>query len=347
MGLFSSESFLGIDIASSGIKIVELKKEGGGIRLVTYGFSASEMDGKTGDWHESISQTAGIIREVMSRCGAASREAAASLPSFSVFSSIINLSGVEKKDIDSAVRWQAKKLIPLPAEETVLSWSKISEKAGEKKEDLKVLLTGAPQSLVKKYVEIFRRAKLNLRSLETETFPLIRALLANDPATVMVVDMGTKVTDIIIVERNVPILSRSIDIGGLTITDAVSHVLGINLERAEQFKYDLGLSGYEAREEEVVPKTIMETITPVVNEIKYTLNLFSSRYQNKVEKIVLSGGSALLVNFAGYLTKALNIQTIAGDPWARVSYPADLKIKLEEIGPKMAVAIGLAMKGLT
>ena len=45
-----------------------------------------------------------------------------------------------------------------------------------------------------------------------------------------------------------------------------------------------------------------------------------------------------------YLSKIININVIIGDPWARVSYPVDLKPLLHEIGPRMSVAVGLAMR---
>ncbi len=63
-------------------------------------------------------------------------------------------------------------------------------------------------------------------------------------------------------------------------------------------------------------------------------------------RIVLSGGSAFLLNLPAYLEKTLSIKTFIGDPWARVVYPVELKPALQEIGPRFAVAIGLAMREL-
>jgi len=63
-----------------------------------------------------------------------------------------------------------------------------------------------------------------------------------------------------------------------------------------------------------------------------------------VEKLVLSGGGALLVNLPSYLSKILNLNVIIGSPWSRISYPADLKPVLDEIAPRMSVAVGLALR---
>ncbi|MDD4271879.1 MAG: type IV pilus assembly protein PilM [Patescibacteria group bacterium] len=344
MGLFfPNESYLGIDIGSSSIKIVELKNQGGRAMLLTYGFSENLDDLDQAD----PKKIAEIINKICSEAGMVSRKAVSALPSFSVFSSIINLAGVSKKDLPSAINWEAKKVIPLPPEEMILDWKKIEnfDQTAEKadKNNIKVLLTGAPRTLVKRYIEIFKNAQINLLSLETETFALIRSLLGNDKSAVMVVEIGAKTTSFTIIDQSIPTLNRSIDIGGWTITKAISHSLNIGLERAEQFKYDLGVGSFDSADN-AIPKTIIESISPIVNEIKYALNLFQNKNNKKVDKIILSGGSALLMNFTDYLSKILNINVVAGNPWSTVSYPVDLKPLLDEIAPRMAIAIGLALR---
>lgn len=345
MGLFkTSNSFLGIDIGTSSIKIVELKKEGARPKLISYGFSESLGGKLNNDWQLNIKKTAQAINKIRKESGMISYNAVAALPTYSVFSSILNLSNVDKKDIASAVHWEAKKVIPLPLEDIILDWKKIEEKSTGK--DMKVLLTGAPRSLVKKYIDIFKEAEVNLLSLETETFSLVRSLLGPDKSVVMLVEIGTNTTDISVIDKNIPMLSRSIDIGGLTITRSIGNNLGIGLERAEQFKYDLGINSLNSIQD-VVPKTIIETLGPIINEIKYVINLFQGKGSKKVEKIILSGGSSLLVNFVNYLSKTLDMNVIIGDPWSRIDYPLELKPVLDEIGPRMSIAIGLALRQIS
>jgi hypothetical protein len=38
------------------------------------------------------------------------------------------------------------------------------------------------------------------------------------------------------------------------------------------------------------------------------------------------------------------MKVVIGDPWSRVIFPVELKPALDEIGPRFAVAIGLAMR---
>ncbi len=342
MGLFSSnESFIGVDIGSSSIKVVELTKVKGQAKLLNYSFS--EDPDLRNDWQNDTKFTAKLLNKVCSNAGIQPTKAIAALPTFSVFSSVLNLSNVAKKDLEGAVTWEAKKVIPLPPEEMILDW-KIIEKSSTK-ENIKVLLTGAPKTLVKKYIDVFKQAKISLTSLETETFSLIRSLVGNDKSTVMILEIGHKTTDISIIDDGIPLLNRSVDVGGQAITLSLSKKLGVNFSRAEQFKYDLGITSQGSKEHDI-PDVIRDSLAPILNEIKYAINLYQNRDDKKVGKIILSGGSTLLVNLPNYLSKALNMTVIIGDPWTRISYPPSLKPLLQEIGPRMSVAIGLALRGI-
>lgn len=344
MGILSSDTgFLGIDIGSDSIKIVELKKEKDKVRLVTYGFSENVNVGKT-TWQKSVTNTAKIIQRIINSSGMTSINAVASLPTFSVFSSVLNLSNVTKKDIASAVHWEAKKVIPLPLDEMILDWKIIQDQENNDSGDIKVLLTGAPQTLVKRYIEIFKKAQVNLLSLETETFSLVRSLVGRDKTTVLLLEIGASTTDVTIVDRGIPMLNRSIDVAGNSITKAIAKNLNIEIAQAEQFKYDMGITSLES-EEAGVPKIVSESVSPIVNEIKYAINLFRGKNGDKnIEKIVLTGGSSFLPNLPAYLSKVLDMKVIIGNPWEAVSYPVDLQPLLNEIGPRMSVAIGLALR---
>lgn len=342
MGILSSSpSYLGIDVGATSIKLVELQKEGGSPRLLTYGFS-EDIKFDQNDWQKDARYVAKVLKRICNEAGVVGNNAVSALPTFSVFSSILNLSNVSKSEIASAVHWEAKKVIPLPLEEMILDWKKIDED-DKNAEGVKVLLTGAPRTLVKKYIDIFKEAQINLLSLETETFSLIRSLLGNDKSTIMLLELGAGTTDVTIVDKGIPMFNRSIDVGGRSITKALSNFLNIGNDRAEQFKCDLGIDAINSQNETAI-KVVTDAISPIVNEMKYAMNLFETKNKKKTEKIVLSGGSSLLPNITEYLSKVLDVNVIIGDPWSRISYHKDMSPLLNEIGPRMSVAVGLAMR---
>ena len=346
MALFSSnKNFVGIDIGTSGIKVVELMKDGNSVILSNYGFSEKKAEDIVASQKADPDYLAKAITAVLKKSKIQTKNVVTALPTFSVFSSVLSLKNVPDKSLDSAIRWEAKKIIPLPLDEMVLDWKKIEdpEDSNSRKEVIKVLITGAPRILVNSYIDIYKKAKLNLLSLETETFSLVRSLIGNDKSPFMIVEIGASTTDISLVKNSIPVLSRSIDIGGKVLTDAIAKKLKVGTARADQFKVDLGLSSIDLTEE-AVPGIIKESVAPIVNEIKYALSLFQNSNDSDVEKIILSGGSSMIANMDNFFSSQLDKKVIVGNPWSRVIFPHELTETLDEIGPKMAVAIGLAMR---
>lgn len=336
--------FLGIDIGDSSLKMVELRKRNRKIYLSNYAFSenVSEINFTKID---DVNYLAKAINKVKNEAGITATKVTASLPTFAVFSSIINLSNVDKKGIALAVNEEAKKVIPLPLEEMILDWKIIPDANGKTptKGNMRVFLTGSPKKLVRKYIDVFKQAKLNLVSLETETFSLIRSLIGNNKTTVMIAEIGANSTDISIVKESIPVLNRSLAVCASTVTKVLSEKLGMTYAQAEQFKFDLSVTlGSDSKEE--LPQLIGKALEPIVTEMQYMLDFFKSQNGGEVEKIILSGGGAMLLNLSDYFSKRLNIQVIIGDPWNRVNYAPELKPVLFEVGAKLAVAIGLGMR---
>jgi type IV pilus assembly protein PilM len=336
--------FLGIDIGDSSLKMVELRKKNRKIYLSNYAFSEniSEVNFTK---IEDVDYLAKAILKVRNEAGITSTKVTASLPTFAVFSSIINLSNVDKKNLTAAVNEEAKKVIPLPLEEMILDWKIIPDENGKtpNKGNMRVFLTGSPKKLVRKYIDVFKTAKLNLVSLETETFSLVRSLIGNDKTTVMITEIGANSTDIFIVKESIPVLNRSLAVCSSTITKVLAEKLGMTFAQAEQFKFDLSVSlGPDSKDE--LPKLIRNVLEPIITEIQYMLDFFRSQNSGEVEKIILSGGGSMLLNLADYFSQRLNVKVIVGDSWNRVNYAEALKPVLSEVGAKLSVAIGLAMR---
>lgn len=356
MSFFAKKkSFLGVDIGTASIKVVELSAGPNRVpKLVTYGRAEYTGDAAKVDAVRDIERLVATLKAICREAHTTTTRASAALPAFAVFSSVITLPAMSQKELSAAIRWEARKFVPLPLEEMILDWKFLSKGPAQTKpasatagaaapeRNLRVLLTAAPQNLVKKYLTIFKQAELELLSLETEAFALERSLVGGAKEVVMVVDLGAVTTDICVIEDGIPILNRSIDVGGLTITKAIAANLNIDLRRAEQFKRDIGLN--TAPSAGGIPKTIEGTISPVINEIKYNFSLYQSQSARPIEKIVLTGGSAFLPLLPGYLENLFQLKVYIGDPWARVSYPTELKPVLDEVGPQFASAIGLAMR---
>lgn len=343
------QSYIGIDMGSSSIKVVQMGDDNGRPRLMSYGYIEQHTDIVKNDAEASMQTAVNGLRSVIHESHISSNRAIAALPSFTVFTSIISLPMMTRKELNSAVRWEAKKFVPMPIDDLALNWNLLKDPAqaapaGEKTpKSLKVLITAAPKSLVRRYISLFKLAGLQLIDLDTEAFALERSLIGTDPAPVMIVDIGAEATNVAVMVDGIPLVNRSIDVGGESITKAIAQSLNVDQTRAEQFKRDFGLSTMNQKVSPI-PKTIEFVLSSITNEIRFVLNLYRSQGTAPVEKIILSGGSAFLLNLPEYLYQTLSIKTFIGDPWARVVHPVELKGVLAEIAPRFSVAAGLAMR---
>ena len=353
------ERYLGVDIGAGGMKMVELLFEHGRYKLMTYGATERAADAVDTPITDNPEEAAAHVKELVKQSDARATTAVASLPMHAVFSSIIAIPKVKRPEETRAlVERQAAKLMPMPLADMVIDFQVLEdikkgfakptigiaapspEMAGLADENVRVLITGAQKTMVQTYTKLFQSTGLDLVSLETEPFGLIRSLIGRDKSPIMMLDIGAFRTNMIIVEEGVPFLTRSIKVGGAMVTREIARQMGLLLEEAEQVKQDL------AATQEATPKAVVDLFQPIVNEIRYAIDLFSQSqltHADRIEKVILTGGSALLPGLDMFLTDKLNVPTFVGDPWAQVQVNEAMRPVLEEIGPKYAVAIGLAM----
>ena len=360
MGLFGKkktehfEGMLGVDIGTSGIKVVEVSSDQGRVKLSRYGYSEPASGHKTNSpLIDDAVQAALMLGRILKTADMRARRAVASLPSAKVFHAMITIPMPKnaKEDLTPVIEAQARKLLPLPLEDMILDTHILDQapsvEAAKKSEEptkkyLRVLLTAAPKVLVAKYVELFKLAKIELVSLETEIFAVVRSLVGKDKARIMMVDIGAERTNIAVVDQGVPYLTRGIQSGGNNITKALATSMGVAFEEAEAMKRDLAFSASQS-----LPPPLEEAIKPILHEIKYALQVYAEQSfhdNHSVEKIIITGGSSHVPGLVAYLSAALNTNVYHGDPWARVATMAEARPVLDEVGPRLAVAIGLAMR---
>lgn len=349
MALFgqSKPSYLGVDFGAGGIKLVELMNEKGRARLMTYAFVDRPVDESGRNYIDEPQATVDLLKKMLKKARTTSKKAVSALPIASVFSSIISVAKTAKKEeMEEAVRGQAKKLIPLPLEEMTIDWKPVA--IGPQSPDdkyVQILLTGAAKTLIRKYSDIFSAAGLELAFLETEALAMVRSLIGRDRSPTLLLDIGALRTNILIVENGIPLVNRSVALGGLNVTKEMAQAMAMPEEQAESMKIDAAsmASMYNAG----FPKLFEKVFAPILTELNYSSNLFLGQKANenkRLDKIILTGGGALLPQLADYLTKAMSLRVYVGDPWARVVYPEALRPVLNQVGSRFGVSIGLAMR---
>lgn len=340
-----SKNFLGIDVGTKTIKIVELSQKEKRMVLENYGLlevSALYKDSfKTFEKNAlllSSDNVAKAISAILKEAKIKTKSANFSLPDFATFFTTLELPPMSQKELERAVEFEAKKYIPLQLNEVFLDWQLITLHPPEEKEN-KVLLSAIPKDIVEQYKITAQKAGLEIRALEAEVFALKRALALEEQKTICIIDIGFQSTTVSLVEKRILKNSFSFDLAGKDFIFALSKNLGIDTNQAEDIKRNRGLK----------EKVIEPILYSIIDESKKAIEHFEQEEKIIVEKIILSGGEVLTPGLFDFFQQAFTsprkISVEMGQPFSKIFYPPVLEEIINEIGPTFSVAVGEALKG--
>jgi len=355
MTLFEKKpkSILGIDIGTSSIKVVQLRKEEDKFKLENYG----ELS--TVGYLERLNEafqitslrklqavTREMLRILLKETEIDAKRTVMAIPVFSSFVSVIEMPEMAEKELSRAVEFEARRYVPIPLAEVALDW-KIIE-SGMIKDSVspkpfkgkRILLIAVPKEVVNKYIKISELLELKILALELESFSLARVLSSKESSCIL--DIGARATSFTIVDKGTIQMSHSLDVAGAEMTKTLATGLGVAHTRAEEFKITHGLNHTDEKE---IQELLNVSIDKIIDEIERMINSYQAKTERKIEKLILNGGSAQLVGLKEHIEKKINIKTVIADPWANITYPPNLQETLKKIGPQFSVAIGAAMRG--
>jgi type IV pilus assembly protein PilM len=204
-------------------------------------------------------------------------------------------------------------------------------------------LISVPNEQIKKYQHMFQLAGLRLRALEIESLSVAR-LFTGDPTPTIIVDIGSRSTNIIFMEKGALAWSAQSDIAAASLTQALASSLGINPMRAEELKKERGIMGTGPNYE--LSTIMMPFLDAIVNEVKKETYSYRQQFPTatQAERVVLAGGGANLSGIEKYFEKEFGIPVVKATPFSRFEYPDAISPFVPELGAPMTVALGLGMK---
>ncbi len=360
--LFSKEakSVIGVDIGTSSVKVVQLRKEKGRVILETYGaialgpYAGVEIGRATSLPAEKIAEA---LKDVIREANVTVNDSAISIPYSSSLVSIIRLPTTVEKQLAQVVPIEARKYIPVPINEVLLDWFVVSD--GKKSPDgkLEVLLVAIHNDTIAKFRSIGSEAALVPAFFEIEVFSGVRASLDHGLAPVAVIDMGAATTKFYIVERGLIRESHIINHGSQDLTLNASRALGLTVAQAEERKRKYGLSGEgpataggaslpAGQAGADIKRSFELSLAPMLSELTRTINAWETRTSQTLSALVLTGGGATLRGLKEFMQGKVTTEIRLADPFAKTQAPAFLEAILKEAGPEFSVAVGLALRRL-
>lgn len=343
-------SVLGVDIGSSSIKVVQLRREKEKAVLETYGEVVTGPYGnmKVGQPVQLSSDiVAEAIKDVMKESNAKAKIARVAIPLKSSFVKIINLPVGEEKNIADIISIEARRHIPVPISEVILDWWIIPKTSGggsetkAEKKNTEVLLVAIHNDVINDYKNMIAKAGLTAGAYEIESFSMIRSAIGRGSQAIAVIDLGASATKMTVVDYGVMRASHLVNKGAYDLTLALSQSLGIDQGRAEEMKREIGLSDLPEH------RDITAVMEPILDYIFYEANAFLKDFQNNsgrsVSKVALTGGGAMLKGVTALAVKKLTVEVELADPFSKVEHPVFLSNILKSVGINFSVAIGLAL----
>lgn len=348
--LFAPKSYLGVDIGTTSIKLVELKKSGGLPELVNYGLL--ESYGHLERLNNAIQtstlkildrETTELLRLLLKESGVKTAAAFASIPSFSSFTALIELPVMSREDTDRAMKFQAKQYIPLPLAAVTVDWIKVGEREdGQGNLNQQILLVSVPNEQIEKYKSIFRGAGLNLIALEVEGLSTARVLTSDSQAVTLILDIGSRSTSLVIAKNGLLKFSGQTDFAGGSLTQTLAAGLNIRVRRAEDLKKQRGLKGTGGEYE--LSTLMLPILDVIISEAKRVKDNYERGYGEKIERVIVSGGGADLLGIVNYAQEQLALPTSKAIPFSQLKYSSEIEPLVADLGPEFSVAVGLGLR---
>ncbi len=281
------------------------------------------------------------VSELVAQSRITTRHVAVNVPSLRVFTTIADIEKVPEGELAHAIRYQADSLIPTPIEESKIDWAVVGDSPKEKNQ-LEVLLSSIPNAFIEQRLDMLESIGLNVIAFEPDNLALVRALIPPTAAIPQVViDIGSKNTDIVITMDGTPRLTRAIPTGLDSIIKSAMQNLNVDEKQAEQFVLKFGLS--KDKLEGQVYQAIIGTVDVLTSEIDKSVKFFEGRYpQAKLERLVATGGASVLPELPLYIANRFNLGVEIGNAWRNVGYSADRQNELSVLSNQFGVAVGLA-----
>ncbi len=340
-------SVLGIDVGSSSLKVVQLRKEQGKAVLETYGelalgpYAGSEIGQATELPAETISTT---LRDLIREAKVTTTTAGVSIPFARSLLTLITLPRrTNPKEQKTVIELEARKYIPVPINEVQLDWFVVPQEDPAKNVDgdkADVLLVAVHNDELRLLEAVVKGANLEAKFYELEIFSTVRAVVDEPVKPVMVLDIGAATTKAYVVEHGVVALSHTIPTGGQDVTRAISTSGSITIKDAERQKKDAGF----AKDGMAVRASLEFVFARIFAEAKRVLVQYETMHKKSVAGIVLTGGGGVTKELGAYAQSLFSVEVRVADPFVKTEAPAFMRPVLESIGPEFAVAVGLALR---
>lgn len=340
---------IGLDIGTSGVRAAELSfGKGDAVTLEKFGQVAlPEGAVRDGEVLDPSAVTA-ALRQLWTATKFSHKKVVLGVANQRVVVRQVELPALPPADLKRSLPFQVQDYLPMPVEDAVLDFHAVETVPGESGDMVRGLLVAASRETVMANVRATQAAGLRVNMVDLTSFAVLRSVGTrrdSEVETEALVDIGARVTNIVVHADGVPRFVRILLMGGQDITDSVAEKLGVPLAEAEGIKQSLGLVGAGGEYERA--SRVVDSVTQnFLDEVRGSLDYYAASNPGfPIDRVVVSGGGSCLLGLAERLGSTTRFDVVAGDPMSgmQIGRTGLSEQQLAFIQPLAAVPVGLAL----
>ncbi len=342
---------IGLDIGTTRVRAAEVMVSGRGASaqptLVRFGEVALPPGAVRDGEVEDAGTVSAALRRLWSEAKFPSRDVNIGVGNQRVVVRELDLPWMPLPQLRGSLPFQVQDLLPMDTDEALMDYYPTGEADGPQGKVVHGMLVAATRDTVRANVMAVEGAGLRPRLVDLSSFALLRAIVRGDLVhrTVAVVDVGARITQVLVAASGMPRFVRMLPSGGQNVTDAVASALSIAMPDAENVKREVGV-GFAVRPD-LAPaaEAVNAVVRPLVEAVRNTFVYYQGNNPGSgIEVVVLTGGGAHLPGLGQYLSSASRLPVTLGDPLAtlKVAKPVHSEALVRQ-SSTLAMPIGLAL----
>jgi type IV pilus assembly protein PilM len=328
-----SKLAVGLDIGSSGVKLVQLKEKKGGYALQAFGTAPLPPEAIVDGALMNSAAIVAAIQELVAQQKVKLKEVAIGVRGHSVIIKKISLPRMTQEELDESIQWEAEQYIPFDVKDVNID-TQILTPEGDAAGQMDVLLVAAKKDMINDYTSVCVQ---NAYESNYEASP---------GDTVVLINVGAAVANINIISRGVTSFTRDITMGGNAFTEEIQKQLNISYDEAEALKV-----GGQGETDAVVPQEVERVIQGVADqmagEIQRSLDFFAATAaDSRISRVFLSGGTARIPALFKVIEARAGVPVEILNPFKNIEVDHrrfDPAVILAA-APSAAVGVGLALR---
>ncbi|HEX8736833.1 MAG TPA: type IV pilus assembly protein PilM [Pyrinomonadaceae bacterium] len=344
------KSVAGLDVGSSSVKVVELEGKMNSLNLVSLGFENLPDNTIVDGQIMELNTVSDVIQNVCNDHQIKAPQVVTGVSGHSVIVKNIVLPPMSRDELEESIDWHAEEHIPYDLADVSLDYHITAENS----ESTTVLIAACKRERIDNLKQVIQFAGKQPVVIDVDTFALQNCYEVNyqpnDADVVTLLNIGASTMNVNIVQGNRSLFTRDITVGGSQFTDVLQRSLGLSYQQAEAVKRGVP-DAAEGVEEKAIEPLMDNVMEMVAMEIQKTFDFYRATSEDggiAVQKILISGGGSKLAGLPEELSTRLELPVEVLDPFRQIKVDARKfdPDYLSEIMPEMAVAVGLALRGV-